>query len=616
MNDKIASLILKIKTEGEEQLDNITGMFGKLAAAAAVAFAAISAVIVKSIDEYSQQEQAINSLNRAMVNSGTFSVELRDAYLEQAEALSKLTLFGDEQIVQAQSAYTQMTNGMKLTKEATIAILDFAQAKGMDAASAAEIFAKSVATSTNALGRHGIEVNSSMTAQQKLDSVVTQVTKKFGGQAEAATEGLGSIKMLQKSFGEMFETIGSKLAPAVTILANRFNAFFNDGSAVITVAELINRAFLFTVTLSDRIVTSFNKIAMAVGGIFSSMGAAIDKFRETDTVALGLLKGMNELVEGYKNIGKANKELEDQYETRNTEMYTASLGKQLESLKDAREKERALELAHYNQKLAGQKKFLDEKTQKDKDQEQIELEAKTLKAEADLAMDLAILSGRESEIQAAKIRSAETKFKIASLHEDDMTKLKQTQAEKNAALAEKHKAQDLLREAKLAEAKEAMLKDSLGKIATLSRSGNYTLAAIGKAAAITQIAIDTPAAIAKAWTLGPIIGPPAAVLVGAAMAAQAAQVAGVQLADGGVVMPRPGGTQATIGEAGQAEAVIPLDRMNEFGFGGGGNSINIVVNGGLMGSETDARQFALAIDKELLKLRRNNESVSFDSGVI
>jgi hypothetical protein len=616
MNDKIASLILKIKTEGEEQLDNITGMFGKLAAAAAVAFAAISAVIVKSIDEYSQQEQAINSLNRAMVNSGTFSVELRDAYLEQAEALSKLTLFGDEQIVQAQSAYTQMTNGMKLTKEATIAILDFAQAKGMDAASAAEIFAKSVATSTNALGRHGIEVNSSMTAQQKLDSVVTQVTKKFGGQAEAATEGLGSIKMLQKSFGEMFETIGSKLAPAVTILANRFNAFFNDGSAVITVADLINRAFLFTVTLSDRIVTSFNKIAMAVGGIFSSMGAAIDKFRETDTVALGLLKGMNELVEGYKNIGKANKELEDQYETRNTEMYTASLGKQLESLKDAREKERALELAHYNQKLAGQKKFLDEKTQKDKDQEQIELEAKTLKAEADLAMDLAILSGRESEIQAAKIRSAETKFKIASLHEDDMTKLKQTQAEKNAALAEKHKAQDLLREAKLAEAKEAMLKDSLGKIATLSRSGNHTLAAIGKAAAITQIAIDTPAAIAKAWTLGPIIGPPAAVLVGAAMAAQAAQVAGVQLADGGVVMPRPGGTQATIGEAGQAEAVIPLDRMNEFGFGGGGNSINIVVNGGLMGSETDARQFALAIDKELLKLRRNNESVSFDSGVI
>jgi hypothetical protein len=101
------------------------------------------------------------------------------------------------------------------------------------------------------------------------------------------------------------------------------------------------------------------------------------------------------------------------------------------------------------------------------------------------------------------------------------------------------------------------------------------------------------------------------------MAAQAANVMGIQLAEGGIVMPRPGGIQATIGEAGQAEAVIPLDRAGEFGLGGGGgNNITLIVNGGLLGSDTEARDFAMAIDKELLKLRRNNESVSFDSGVI
>jgi hypothetical protein len=100
------------------------------------------------------------------------------------------------------------------------------------------------------------------------------------------------------------------------------------------------------------------------------------------------------------------------------------------------------------------------------------------------------------------------------------------------------------------------------------------------------------------------------------MAAQAANVMGIQLAEGGIVMPRPGGTQATIGEAGQAEAVIPLDRAGEFGLGGGGTNITLIVNGGMLGSDTEAREFAMAIDKELLKLRRNNESVSFDSGVI
>jgi hypothetical protein len=39
------------------------------------------------------------------------------------------------------------------------------------------------------------------------------------------------------------------------------------------------------------------------------------------------------------------------------------------------------------------------------------------------------------------------------------------------------------------------------------------------------------------------------------------------LAKGGVIMPTPGGTLARIGEAGQAEAVIPLDRMGDFGGG-------------------------------------------------
>lgn len=49
---------------------------------------------------------------------------------------------------------------------------------------------------------------------------------------------------------------------------------------------------------------------------------------------------------------------------------------------------------------------------------------------------------------------------------------------------------------------------------------------------------------------------------------------GLKLATGGIVMPRPGGTMATIGEGGQAEAVIPLNRLNSMmGGGGGGGSV-------------------------------------------
>jgi len=48
-----------------------------------------------------------------------------------------------------------------------------------------------------------------------------------------------------------------------------------------------------------------------------------------------------------------------------------------------------------------------------------------------------------------------------------------------------------------------------------------------------------------------------------------------RLADGGIVMPRPGGVMANIAEAGKPEAVIPLDRLGSIG---GGNTYVINVN--------------------------------------
>jgi hypothetical protein len=73
---------------------------------------------------------------------------------------------------------------------------------------------------------------------------------------------------------------------------------------------------------------------------------------------------------------------------------------------------------------------------------------------------------------------------------------------------------------------------------------------------------------------------------------------GLKLAAGGVVMPRPGGTMATIGEGGSAEAVIPLDRLDRMMNGGGGGATYVVnVNGGLNTSAEIGRAVVDAIKK-------------------
>lgn len=76
-----------------------------------------------------------------------------------------------------------------------------------------------------------------------------------------------------------------------------------------------------------------------------------------------------------------------------------------------------------------------------------------------------------------------------------------------------------------------------------------------------------------------------------------------QLANGGIVLPTPGGTIANIAEAGQAEAVIPLDRLDEIIKTGGGNSgaptIEINISGAIVSSPQDQRRFAEVIGKRL-----------------
>ena len=67
-----------------------------------------------------------------------------------------------------------------------------------------------------------------------------------------------------------------------------------------------------------------------------------------------------------------------------------------------------------------------------------------------------------------------------------------------------------------------------------------------------------------------------------------------RLAEGGIVMPRPGGVLANIAEAGQAEAVIPLDRLGSFG-GQGTTNYTINVNAGVGSGATIGKAVVDAI---------------------
>lgn len=590
MAAKEASLLLKIKTAGEEALSRVADGFSNLKEYALVSFAAISAVVIKSIADYRQQEEATNSLTRAMVNQGIYSKALKDDYLEQASALQKLTLYGDEQIIGAQGVLQGYLGQTKVSKELLQATLDLAAAKKIDLASAAEMVGKSVGTSTNALARNGIEVSANATKQEKLAQVLDQVNTRYGGQAEAAAKGYGGLTQLANVASDLFETIGERLLPVVSFFTDKLKALGTDAQ--------------FTNNVIDGFLATLQALAqtgIVVYGVVETLGKVLGTglaaaFEAVSQAASGNFKQALETAKaGVVATGQA---------------ITSSVEDTQARLRDLNNAFIADTQASQAEELALEKESLARKSE-------VRLQAATddavkmreLQIEQQ-GIDMELLKANEEQKAMAQI-DAQIKTQQAILKNatDSKTKL--------AALNEVYRLNELKKEQIASEMQIKNRDETLSKIATLQNSSNKTLAMAGKAAAITQIAIETPVAISKALSAFP---PPfnfaAAGLVGAAMAAQAANIAGVQLAEGGIVMPRPGGTQATIGEAGQAEAVIPLDRAGEFGLGGGNTTVVINSYGGMLGSESEARQFAVAVDRQLLKLRQNNESVAFDSGVV
>lgn len=231
---------------------------------------------------------------------------------------------------------------------------------------------------------------------------------------------------------------------------------------------------------------------------------------------------------------------------------------------------------------------------------------------------------RQLEIDAIGANDAQ-KLALQQKRLDLELKQASTAAQRRALWQKKQDLQEKQRELAMTEFKKAQqeerkknLRRTLGTIASLQNSSSKELAAIGKAAAIAQITINTAQGVSKAWALGPILGPPLAALVAVAGAAQAAKVSGVQLAEGGIVPATPGGIKATIGEGGRSEAVIPLpdDFDPDEGSAVGGRQINFTFTGPLLGDEAQAREFARAIDEQLLELRRENQSLAFDEDII
>lgn len=215
MSNKIEFVVLGDVKDLEKKLDGVDKSVSKVAKVSAAAFLGMTASAYGFVEAARQQEVAINALNQTLKNQGNYSDEVSKDLQKYASALQEASLFGDEVIIKAQAMIASFGFEGESLKSLTQATLDLAQAKGMDLVSAADLVAKSVGSSTNALSRYGIQLDGTAGSSERAASAVANINRLYGGQAKAATEGLGSTIVLKNAISDLAEEIGNALSPRV-----------------------------------------------------------------------------------------------------------------------------------------------------------------------------------------------------------------------------------------------------------------------------------------------------------------------------------------------------------------------------------------------------------------
>lgn len=586
---KEATLWLRIKESGSDILEKTSSIFDGMKKTVEAVGATIGVVITAAIYNYRQQEEALNSLTQAMVNNGIYSKELKNEYVAQASALQELTTFGDEQIIAAQAAVQQQIGQTRVTKELTAAILDFATAQKMDVASAAELVGKTIGTSTNALARQGIEINTNATKQEKLTQVVDGLNRKFGGQAEAAAKGVGTLIQLKNAVSDLLEDLGERLAPTIAIVTTELRGMVSEvrtnRTAVVGFADAINDLARISAGVFDQVMEGIVSFGIRMSG-------ASERFR-------ALLSGDEAAF--YKNVNETNAALQmvaDDYL-----MKRIAREREFEQIRINEANANAAEEIALKQRTNAAKASADENAfleDQIKKQEQQNLTTQ---------QELAWMMADEEQKAALRVQFADAEFARAS-----------TDAERLRALRDKYNALEIQKETakkkqlenleqQHAQAKVNILQGFANLATAIGEQGSKEVFLIQQAAALAGAIVAMNLAVAQALAVPPA---PNFALASAAKFAGGLNIAAIGattirgLAEGGIVKARPGGNIFRIGEAGQDEAVIPLDKAGNLG----GSQVVLQV-GLFLGTEAEAYEAATKIDRALYDLKQQGGSVLF-----
>lgn len=230
---ELKSDIKKFQTGMGKAQTGVQKMVSSLKTMGVAMLAAFSVKAIGSFIKSISQLYNIQAKSEALLLTALKGREdIQGRLMKQASELQKITLFGDEETIAAQAMLASMGLEEEAIKRLIPLVQDLATAKGMDLRAAADLVAKSVGSSTNAMSRYGIEITGAIGSSERLNTACENLSKAFKGQSEAAAEaGTGGITQLKNALGDVKE-----LMVEVAIETGNLNE--RAGELAITISEI------------------------------------------------------------------------------------------------------------------------------------------------------------------------------------------------------------------------------------------------------------------------------------------------------------------------------------------------------------------------------------------
>lgn len=253
------------------------------------------------------QEDAVVTLRASLIATGKDGAESLDRLTASAAALQQQTKAGDESIIKATASLAQLAPALDVEglEQAQSAIIGIAETftKG-DLENAALLIGKSIGSTTNALTRYGIQVDTTATAQEKLAQIVAQSSTFFDVAQAKAGSTIGVLAQLGNAFGDLKEAIGKVIDEKTG-----FKEF------ITTIKNVVTDLAVIASGSAPQIREAFGLLGVIAGNAFSRAllapiqimaTKALDKLRELPRIVTStFLPQMIFLSEGFALFGEA-----------------------------------------------------------------------------------------------------------------------------------------------------------------------------------------------------------------------------------------------------------------------------------------------------------------------